>query len=212
MMFGKGLESGVKSEVTINKSEVGGNIENNIPTNAEFKKKVFDALMKGLETEKDNLSGSEALKEFSDLSTMKNELGKTNAEIKEIKPLNSPDIEKWFNDGGKISITEKDGKLIFKYTDAEGKSVEYVDGNIKFPPEAKHPVIEDINIGKFTGDRYKDKQIFLEKLEEEYGLTDIPDGYSLHHDTENGVMQLIKDDYHKEFTHAGGYSKYKEDE
>ena len=50
-----------------------------------------------------------------------------------------------------------------------------------------------------------------EKLEEEYGLTDIPDGYSLHHDTENGVMQLIKDDYHKKFTHAGGYSIFKED-
>lgn len=210
MMFGKGLESGVESEV--NKTEFGGNVESNVPTGAEFRKKVFDALMKGFETEKDNLSGSEVPKEFSDLSTMKNELGKTNAEIKEIKPLNSPDIEKWFDEGGKISITEKDGKQIWKYTDAEGKSVEYVDGNIKFPPEAKHPVIDDINIGKFTGDRYKDKQLFLEKLEEEYGLTDIPDGYSLHHDTENGVMQLIKDDYHKEFTHAGGYSMFKEDE
>ena len=54
--------------------------------------------------------------------------------------------------------------------------------------------------------------MYLKKLEEEYGLTEKPDGYALHHDVENGVMQLVRDDYHKEFTHAGGHSMYKEDE
>ena len=85
----------------------------------------------------------------------------------------------------------------------------YIDGYPVFPPEAKHPVIGDINIGKFTGDRNEDKSLYLEKLEEQYGLTDIPEGYVLHHDSVNGNMQLVKADWHKEFTHAGGHSLFK---
>ena len=150
--------------------------------------------------------------EYSDLNFMKKELGKTYSEIKENKPPNSPDIAKWFENGGTICVEEIDGKHVWTYTDLEGRSVQYIDGRVKFPPEAKHPVIDDISIGEFTGDRNKDKQLYLKKLEEEYGLTEIPDGYALHHDTENGVLQLVRTDYHKEFTHAGGHSIYKEDE
>lgn len=150
--------------------------------------------------------------EFSDLNSMKKELGKTYSEIKEDKPLNSPNISKWFESGGTIRVEKNDGKQAWTYTDSEGKSVQYIDGKVKFPPEAKHPIIEDISIGEFTGDRNKDKSMYLKKLEEEYGLTEKPDGYALHHDVENGVMQLVRDDYHKEFTHAGGHSMYKEDE
>lgn len=223
MMFGKSLEGGVKSEVGMKTPEVGGNIEKNVPTNAEFRKNAADYFKKLFEKSEQNKTESQIPEannpevkqpvevEFSDLSTMKNELGKTYSEIKKDKPMNSPNLSKWFEAGGKISITEMDGKQIWKYTDAEGKSVQYIDGCVKFPPEAKHPEIGDINIGSFTGDRGKDRQLYLEKLEDEYELTDIPDGYSLHHDTENGVMQLIKNEYHKEFTHAGGYSIFKED-
>lgn len=150
--------------------------------------------------------------EYSDLNSMKKELGKTYSEIKEDKPPNSPNIAKWFENGGTIRIEEIDGKQVWTYTDSEGRSVQYIDGKVKFPPEAKHPVIGDISIGEFTGDRTKDKQLYLEKLEEEYGLTEIPEGYALHHDTENGVLQLVRTDYHKEFTHTGGHSMYKEDE
>ncbi|NBK79714.1 hypothetical protein D5272_14250 [bacterium D16-76] len=147
--------------------------------------------------------------EFTSLDSMKEDLGQTYGEIKENKPPNSPNIAKWFDNGGRIKIEEIDGKNVWTYTDAEGHSAQYIDGKIVFPPEAKHREIHDINIGEFSGDRNKDKQLYLEKLEEEYGLTDIPDGYALHHDTENGVMQLVKEDYHKKFTHAGGHSIYK---
>lgn len=147
---------------------------------------------------------------FTDLSVMKRELGKSYGEIKEEKPQNAPNIAKWFENGGSIGIEKKDGKQVWTYTDAEERSVSYVDGKVKFPKEARHPVIDDLNIGKFTGDRVEDKKLYLEKLEEEYGLTEIPDGYALHHDTENGNLQLVKMDYHKEFTHAGGHSMYKE--
>lgn len=88
--------------------------------------------------------------------------------------------------------------------------MKYVDGYPVFPPETKHPDIGDLSIGEFTGDRNEDKKLYLEVLEEEYGLTEIPEGYALHHDSENGTMQLVKEEYHKEFTHAGGHSKFKE--
>ena len=58
--------------------------------------------------------------------------------------------------------------------------------------------------------RMEDKKLYLEKLEEQYGLTEIPEGYALHHDSKNGNMQLIKTNWHKEFTHAGGHSLFKE--
>lgn len=148
---------------------------------------------------------------YSDLDTMKKELGKNYGEIKEDKPPNSPNIAKWFENGGSIKVEEVDGKSVWTYIDKDGREVKYVDGYPVFPPEAKHPVIGDINIGEFTGDRNEDKKIYLKALEEQYGLTEIPEGYALHHDSENGNMQLVKEDWHKEFTHAGGHSKYKED-
>ncbi len=147
---------------------------------------------------------------FSSLSDMKEALGKSYTELKEDKPPNSPNIAKWFDSGGTIRAERINGHSVWTYTDAESKSVQYVDGYIKFPPEAKHAVIDDISIGLFTGNRNEDKRIYLEKLEEEYALTDIPDGYALHHDTENGLLQLVKMDYHTEFTHAGGHSMFRE--
>lgn len=135
--------------------------------------------------------------------------GVSNTEIKEDKPPNSPDITRWRENGGTIRIENIDGKVVWTYTDAYGREVSYVDGFPVFPPEAKHPYIGDIDIGKFSDSRNEDKQRYLEKLEQKYGLTEIPDGYELHHDSKNGNMQLIKSDWHKEFTHSGVFSRYK---
>lgn len=147
---------------------------------------------------------------FSDLDSMKKILGKTYKEIKEDKPPNSPNLSKWFENGGSVRIEEHNGKQVWTYIDKIGREVSYRDGYPKFPPESRHSVIGDINIGKFTGDRNEDKKRYLEQLEEMYGLTEIPEGYALHHDSENGNMQLVKSDWHKKFTHAGGHSKFKE--
>ena len=136
--------------------------------------------------------------------------GGISREIKENKPPNSPNIAKWFDNGGFIRIEDVDGKQVWSYIDAEGRAVKYVDGHPVFPPEAKHPTVGDINIGKFTGDRGLDEKLYRKKLEEQYGLTSIPDGYTLHHDVKNGNMQLVKSDWHKEFTHIGGHSLFKE--
>ena len=149
---------------------------------------------------------------FDDLDDMKALLGKSYKDIKADKPMNSPNISKWFENGGTIIIEINDGKTVWTYTDSEGRSVQYIDGKIIFPQEAKHPIIEDINIGHFTGDRNEDIRLYKEKLKEEYELTDIPKGYCVHHDSKNGILQLVKEDYHKEFTHVGGHSMYKEGE
>lgn len=131
-------------------------------------------------------------------------------EFKYTKPEKSPDPAKWIEKGGDIKIEEKGRKVEWTYINSEGIEVKYVDGYPSFPEETKHPFIGDINIGSFTGDREKDKKLYKEKLSEEYGLAEIPTGYVVHHDTQNGNLQLIKHEYHEEFTHQGGHSKYKE--
>jgi len=148
---------------------------------------------------------------FNDLNTMKNQTDMSYKEIKAWKPDNSPNIAKWFDAGGTIDIIERDGKTVWNYISPEGITVSYIDGYPVFPPETKHPYIGDIDIGRFTGNRETDKKIYCELLRSEYGLTDIPEGYVLHHDSKNGIMQLVKTEYHKEFTHAGGHSKFKGD-
>ena len=149
---------------------------------------------------------------FSNLKEMERQLDTGYKEIKEQKPPNSPNLAKWFEKGGTLEIEKKDEKQVWVYSNPEGVKVSYVDGYPVFPPETKHPCINDMDIGSFTGDRNEDKRLYIEKMEEEYGLTEIPKGYALHHDAENGKMQLIKEEYHKEFTHAGGHSKFKEGE
>lgn len=147
---------------------------------------------------------------FSSLEDMKDQLNESYKEIKESKPMNSPNVVKWFEKGGQIDISEQNGTREWTYINPEGIRVTYEDGYPVFPPETKHPDIRDLSIGEFTGDRGEDKKLYLDVLEEEYGLTETPEGYALHHDAENGNMQLIKEEYHKEFTHAGGHSKFKE--
>lgn len=163
------------------------------------------------EKETGDPENAESQNTFSDLDTMKKELDKSYGEIKDDKPQNSPDLAKWFENGGSVRVEVVDGKTVWTYIDKDGREVKYVDGYPVFPPEAKHPVIGDIDIGGFTGDRNEDKKLYLKALEEQYGLTEIPEGYVLHHDSQNGRMQLVREDWHKEFTHAGGHSKYKED-
>ncbi len=148
--------------------------------------------------------------EFGDLNSMKEGLGKSYSEIKKEKPLNSPNIAKWFDNNGKIGYDKVGDKTEWTYKDETGRKVTYIDGYPDFPAEAKHPIIDDIDIGKFSGDRNLDKKKYLEKLREQYGLSDCPDGYDLHHDSKNGNMQLVQSDWHKEFTHAGGHSIFKE--
>ncbi len=127
-------------------------------------------------------SGSGSVK-YSSWDEMKNAYDGTITKfINENKPKYSPDVKKWFDNGGTIEIGNVDGKQVWTYTTATGESVPYIDGYIQFPDEYLNPVIKSIDIGEFTGDRSKDIDKMLEILEADYGITEIPDGYVVHHD------------------------------
>ena len=51
--------------------------------------------------------------------------------------MNSPNIAKWFEKGGKIEISEQDGKRVWTYINPERIAVKYVDGYPVFPARNK---------------------------------------------------------------------------
>lgn len=176
----------------------------------------MQTFLKGLDVDLDDMTwgggykgGAEALK-FNNWDDMKDAYKGTITQfVKENKPKYSPDIIKWFDNGGSIEIQNIDGKQIWTYTSSVGDSVPYIDGYIKFPDEYLNPIIKSVDIGEFTGDRSKDINKMLDILEENYGITEIPEGYIVHHDIENGILLLVDENIHKKFTHIGGYSIYK---
>ena len=47
----------------------------------------------------------------------------------------------------------------------------------------------------------------LQILDKVYNIAGgIPEGYIPHHDVNNGIIQLIREDIHSQFTHIGGHS------
>ena len=144
---------------------------------------------------------------FSNWDHMKDAYkGKVTKFLKENKPKGSPIPKNWFEKGGTLEIeTLDDGSQIWKYTSAKGDTVPYISQQVKFPKQYMFPDedIAEFSIGKFTGDRELDKKAALEFLRSE-GYDEIPDGYVLHHDYENGKMQLIEEEIHRIFTHYGG--------
>lgn len=151
-------------------------------------------------------SGSSSNK-FSNWDDMKDAYkGKVTKFLKGNKPKGSPIPKNWFEKGGTLEIeTLDDGSQIWKYTSAKGDTVPYINQQVKFPKQYMFPDedIAEFSIGIFTGDRELDKKAALEFLRSE-GYDEIPDGYVLHHDYENGKMQLIEEEIHRIFTHYGG--------
>lgn len=151
--------------------------------------------------------GEDVLK-LSDWDDVKKTYRGMIGKLKSDKPRYSPDIKKWLNGGGSIEIENINGKKIWTYVSASGDSVPYIDGYVKFPDKYLHPTIKSVDIGEFTGDRSKDIDKMMKVLENDYGITEIPDGYIVHHDIEKGILQLVDENIHKEFTHIGGHSIY----
>ena len=151
-------------------------------------------------------SGSSSNK-FSNWDDMKDAYkGKVTKFLKGNKPKGSPIPKNWFEKGGTLEIeTLDDDSQIWKYTSAKGDTVPYINQQVKFPKQYMFPDedIAEFSIGKFTGDRELDKKAALEFFRSE-GYDEIPDGYVLHHDYENGKMQLIEEEIHRIFTHYGG--------
>lgn len=105
----------------------------------------------------DVVEGSSDVLKFNNWDDMKDAYKGTIPQfVKENKPKYSPDIRKWFDNGGSIEIQNIDGKQIWTYTSSADDSVPYIDGYIKFPDEYLNPTIKSVDIGEFSGDRGKD--------------------------------------------------------
>lgn len=128
---------------------------------------------------------------------------------KDNKPMNSPNVKKWLDNGGTIDVGEVDGTKVWKYTTSTGESATYYDDNIVFSQENLHPDAGTVNIGSFSGNRSTDYRKTVAALSDQYDMTSVPAGYVVHHDVQNGVIQLVESGVHKTFTHIGGHSIHK---
>ena len=71
-----------------------------------------------------------------------------------------------------------------------------------------NPDIGSVDIGGFSSNRLLDYKLSKEQL---YlvGYDKVPKRYVLHHSAfENGIMELVRLDIHKQFTHYGGNYYY----
>lgn len=59
-----------------------------------------------------------------------------------------------------------------------------------------------VNIGNFTGDRVLDRKLVIEALKKQ-GIKNIK-GYVIHHTSDDGILQLIEENIHSDFSHYGG--------
>ena len=134
-----------------------------------------------------NKSGSKTYTNSSDITK----------DIRQNKPLNSPNIDTWYEKNGSISI-DKNG--VWTYHDWEGNSVSYPEGYPDF--KSAGLVRQEAPIGPFV-DRNKD---FAKARE--LGYIKSADGTWHHH--EDGVtLQEVETILHDRFRHRGGISKLK---
>ncbi len=176
---------------------------------------VFDDFLEraGLNDEEKNVRGplpeDMSSTKFYDLQTIqlydKMERANGGAGLMQRKPPYSPALRRWFNQDGTVEIRVENGHDIWTYTTADGISGTYIDGNIRFSRGQLYADVGEVNIGSFSG-RFSDRQKVIKVLAADYGVEKIPDGFVLHHDINNGVIQLVRKDVHSIFTHRGGFS------
>lgn len=113
------------------------------------------------------------------------------------KPYYSRNPKKWLENGGQISIDE-DGN--WTYTNAAGISVTYIGNNPDF--KGAGYVVQEVNIGEFKN--YKSDFKKADKMTADTPRDKANDTW--HHFIEQGQLQELNKDIHKEFSHAGGMS------
>lgn len=116
--------------------------------------------------------------------------------VLDTKPKNSPNPEKWLNNGGKVEI-END---VWKYTNKDGVTVKYNNGYPNFKEAGQ--VKQEVDIGGF-----KDYRTDFE-LADELAPNGPRDSINntWHHNEDGKTLQEVDKFIHKEFTHRGGMS------
>ena len=137
--------------------------------------------------------------EISGGTTYKNSSDITK-EIRKNKPLYSPNIDKWYNNNGTISIDENG---VWTYHDWKGNSVSYPDGYPDF--KSAGMVKQEVNIGTFQG-----YNVDFPKGDEMAPNGPISANSTWHHHQDGVTFQEVLTKYHERFRHRGGMSKIKE--
>lgn len=117
-------------------------------------------------------------------------------EQRKTKPLHSKDPDKWYRDGGNITI---DKDKTWTYNDSEGNSVAYPGGYPDF--KAAGMVKQEVDIGKFEG--YNTDMPKADRLAPN---GPIPDSSTWHHHQDGKTMQEVDTLHHDRFKHRGGMS------
>jgi len=168
-----------------------------IDTNVDWNERSVNTLEEQLATQRDgtnNDSKKYKTKTYSSADEVSNE-------IRKAKPKYSPDIEKWYNQNGRISI---DQNGIWTYHDWEGHLVSYPNGYPDF--KLAGLVIQEVSLNKFEG--YAKDFAKADSLAPN-GPRSIHNTW--HHPEDLSTIQEVDRNLHRRFTHEGGMSILKEE-
>ena len=112
------------------------------------------------------------------------------------KPMNSPRPNRWYDNGGKVSINND---KTWTYHDWDGNSVSYIDGYPDF--KSAGMVEQEVKIGKFE-DYYKD----FRNADNLAPNGSRKPGNTWHHNQDGITMQEMRRSLHERYTHEGGMS------
>lgn len=119
-------------------------------------------------------------------------------DVLETKPLYSPSVERWLNNGGEIIIENGD----WIYTDPQGVSVVYKNGYPDF--KLSGHVMQEVDIGAFQN-RSADFRL-ADQIAPNGAKS--PDS-TWHHHQDGQTLQEVNRHTHAMFTHKGGISLHK---
>ena len=125
--------------------------------------------------------------------------GQMPPELAATKPKGSPRVQRWYKEGGTVSLDED---MNWTYTNSDGVRVKYIDGMPDF--KTAGCVYDEQNVGRFTN-RTRDRRM----AERKSGFQADTKKYVWHHMGDGHTMQLVDRKIHRQFTHYGGYHKMK---
>ena len=123
--------------------------------------------------------------------------GQMPPELAATKPKGSPRVQRWYKEGGTVSLDED---MNWTYTNSDGVRVKYIDGMPDF--KTAGCVYDEQDVGRFRS-RGSDRR----RANREHGSKVNAKRYVWHHTGDGHTMQLVDREIHWQFKHYGGYSR-----
>ena len=123
--------------------------------------------------------------------------GRMPPELAATKPKGSPRVQRWYKEGGTVSLDED---MNWTYTNSDGVRVKYIDGMPDF--KTAGCVYDEQDVGRFRS-RGSDRR----RANKMHGSEADSEKYIWHHTGDGHTMQLVDREIHWQFKHYGGYSR-----